>query len=101
MQRPSGNVPSGDGEHGEMAPERIEEAAGAGGRQEGRGTTLHRVCGLCLKAGEMENLCQCPAGERNRAGCWTEITGRTGKHDEWSGGHDPGERNNGLGEDQW
>ena len=46
MQRPSGNVPSGDGEHGEMAPERIEEetGVGGGGRQEGQG--YHTAQGL-------------------------------------------------------
>lgn len=53
------------------------------GHRKDRGTTLHRVCGVWLKAGEMENLWQGPA-EQNRAGCWTETTGRTGKQEEWS-----------------
>ena len=48
-----------------------------GGRKD-RGTTLHRVCRVWLKAGEMENLWQGPA-EQNRAGCWAETTGRTRK----------------------
>lgn len=84
--------------------ERVQEGQGAGrtgrqregarrtGRQRGdrkdretervgrkdRGTTLHRVCRVWLKAGEMENLWQGPA-EQNRAGCWAETTGRTRK----------------------
>ena len=41
MQRPSGNVPSGDGEHGEMAPERIEEETGAGRGEAGRTGVPH------------------------------------------------------------
>ena len=45
MQRPSGNVPSGDGEHGEMAPERIEEETGVGGGGEAGRTGVPHCTG--------------------------------------------------------
>lgn len=79
--REKGHEGQGDRE-GTGRTGRQREGAGRTGRQRGgrkdRGTTLHRVCRVWLKAGEMENLWQGPA-EQNRAGCWAETTGRTRK----------------------
>lgn len=75
-----------------MVPERTEEEDRETERaQKDRGTTLHRVCGVWLKAGcRWKTLVG--AGSSRTKSCWLldRDQEELGKQEEWSGGHDPG-----------